>query len=266
MQSLGNGATANDQLRDGMAKVNDTMQKVGAVNTFITAPLFVADKALQFSIPSPKTNPDRSLNTKPDAYNQTTAEDMANLLLGLYECSEFNSGLRTFQPDNYTQTECKQAIELLSGNKIGRLIELGVPPGTRIAHKNGWAGEQSKGAVVADAAIVYAPSGPYILVVYIWESRATEDGRGSLDAWRAVEGISRVAYNYFNPEKPLLVARTPENELGAIDCVMPNPNYPERIDFNNINNGRFTPSGEIVADACVNYPACLSNPAFATKK
>lgn len=268
MQGIGNGNTANDRLRDGLARVNDTMQKVGAVNTFITAPLFVADKAFQFNIASPKASGtlDRSLNTNPDVYNQTTAEDMANLLLGLYECSEYNSGLRTFQPDNYTQTECKQALELLSGNKIGRLIELGVPPGVRIAHKNGWAGESGKGAVVADAAIVYSPAGAYVLVIYVWESRVTEDGRGSLDAWRAVEGMSRVVYNYFNPEKPLLVARTPENALGAIECVMPNPNFPERVDFNNINNGRFTPSGEIVPDACINYPACIADPKFASQK
>jgi hypothetical protein len=118
---------------------------------------------------------------------------------------------------------------------------------------------------VGDAAIVYAPGATYVLVVYIWEARATEDGRGSLDAWRAVEGISRVVYNYFDPEKPLLVARTPEFELGASDCVMPNPNHPERIDLNNIANGRFQPNGDLVTDACVNYPACLSNPEFSSK-
>jgi beta-lactamase class A len=266
MQSIGNGNDPSARLRDGLSKVNETMQGIGAGNTYINAPLFVADRSYEFSIPAPKTNPDKTLNTKPDPFNQTTAEDMANTLLGLYECSEYNSGLRTFFPDGYTQSECKQALELLSGNKIGRLIELGIPAGTRIAHKNGWAGSPRSGAVVGDAAIVYSPGGAYVLVVYVWESRATEDGRGSLDAWRALEGISRITYNYFNPEQPVLVARTPENELGAIDCVMPNPNYPERVDFNNINNGRFAPSGELVPDACVNYPACLSNPNASTKK
>lgn len=258
MQTSGVGNTENDMLRDGLKQVITTMQALGAKNTFIDAPLYVADKTYQYSIGAPKTNPDPHFNAHADPFSQTTAEDMAILLQELYDCSEYGSGLRTIYPDAYTQTECKQMVELLSGNVIGRLLELGIPPGTRLAHKNGWGGTARDGANVSDAGIVYSPGGNYIIAVYIWESRANQDGIGSLDTWKAVEGISRITYNYFNPDQPLMVSRVPENPMGAIDCVMPNAQHPERVDLNNIKSGRFDENGNIVPDACVNFPACTT--------
>ncbi len=262
LSGVGNGET-NEQLANGLAQVTNTVQTLGAKDTFIRAPLYVGDKRYEFSIPAPKTSPDPRFNAKPDPYSQTTAEDMAVLLQELYDCSEYGSGVMAVFPDNYTRTECKEIVELLSGNIIGRLIELGVPPGTRVAHKNGWGGAQggASGANVSDAAIVYSPGGTYILVVYMWEAKANADGLGSLQPWEAIEGISRIVYNYFNPDSPLLVSRVPENPLGAINCVMPNPNHPELLDLNNINSGRFDADGHILPDACVNYPdnqACFA--------
>jgi hypothetical protein len=63
-------------------------------------------------------------------------------------------------------------------------------------------------------------------------------------------------YNYFNSGAPLMVTRVPENPLGAIDCVMPNPETPERLDLSNIDNGRFTEEGYLEPDACYGYPSC----------
>jgi hypothetical protein len=42
---------------------------------------------------------------------------------------------------------------------------------------------------------------------------------------------------------------------------MPNVKFPERIDLNNIKNGRFDANGHIVPDACFNFPACETIPA-----
>jgi beta-lactamase class A len=256
MQLTGGGQTANAQLRNGLQNVQGTLQGIGAKNSYINAPMYVVDKEYQFSIPAPKTNPDKTIDTKADPFNQITAEDMAVALQAIYDCAKFNTGLLSIYPDNFTQTECQQMLELMRGNTIGRLLELGTPQGTPIAHKNGWGGTQKSGANVGDAGIVFSPNGDYLIVVYIWEYRANQDGIGSLDAWKALEGISRITYNYFNSDKPLTVARTPENQFGAIDCVMPNPNFADRVDLDNINNGRFNPDGSLVADACVNYPAC----------
>lgn len=269
IQASGSGTDDQRGFTTGLQTVMDTMQALGAKNTFIDAPLYVGDKTLQFSIAPPKTNPDKQFNANPDAYSQTTPNDMATLLKELYDCAEYGSGLRAaIDPNDFTQTRCKQMIELLSGNSIGRLIELGVPPGTRVAQKNGWGGTQATGANVSDAGIVFSPGGDYILVVYIWEKHANQDGIGSLDTWRAVEGISRITYNYFNSDSPLVTPRVPENPLGAIDCVMPNPtreqNGEDLIDLNNISSGRFDAQGKILNDACVNYPLCLNKSSDST--
>jgi beta-lactamase class A len=248
--------TTDNSMATGLRQTTNVAQTLGARNTFITANIFVDPKASPVTIEAPETNPNPNFNTRPDLWSQTTAEDMATLLQGIYDCAEYNSGIRAAYPDRFSQNECKQMIELMSGNVIGRLIELGVPEGTRVAHKNGWGGTADTGANVGDAAIVYSPGRTYILSVYMWEAQANQDGLGTLKPWEAMEGISRIVYNYFNPQQPLSVARVPENPYGAIDCVMPNPEFEERLDLNNINNGRFNPDGTMVEDACDGYPVC----------
>ncbi len=258
MQLSGTGNNAGDQLADGLAKVTDTARQLGASNTYISAPLYVADKQYQFQIPAPKTQPDTKFNASADPYSQTTANDMATLLHETYDCSEYGSGLVAAFPNSYTQSECKQMIELLSGNIIGRMIELGVPSGTRVAHKNGW-GKVGTGYNSSDAAILYTPGGNYILSIYMWEK--TDKEVGSILPWEVMEGISRMVYNFFNPDQPMIVARVPENQFTANDCIMPNPQHPERIDLNHISNGRFDANGNVVPDACYNYPQCDPIPA-----
>src|SRR5579859_6147031 len=254
----GSGPDKNSQIKDGLQQVINTVKTLGATNTYINAPIYVGDTSLQFSIPAPKTSPDKRYNAHPDPFSQTTPSDMATLLKELYDCTEYGSGLRAVYPNDFTQKKCQEMTELLSGNIIGRLIELGVPPGTRVAHKNGWGGTETNGANASDAAIVFTPGGNYILVVYFWE-KYNNQGLGSLDSWRMIEGMSRLVYNFFNPTKPLITPRVPENPNGAVNCVLPNPYHPELVSFENINNGRFDSSGNLVPDACVNYPGCLAN-------
>ena len=255
MQTVG-----NNDMAAGLTRVTNTIETLGATNSFINANIFVDPNAKPVVVARPTTHPDPTFNTRPDGNSQTTASDMATLLQEIYDCAEYNSGLRAPFPDRFTQAECKQMIELMSGNIIGRLIELGVPEGTRVSHKNGWGGNAQLGANVSDAAIVYSPRKTYILVTYMWDSQATNDGTRMGDNvmlhWETIEGISRLTYNYFNPDKPLAVARVPENQLTAVDCVMPNLQHPERIDLNNISNGRFNPDGSLASDACYNFPMC----------
>ena len=257
IQSVGTGNNKKDQLMDGLNHIVSSDKDLGAPNTFISAPLYVQDPSLVFSIPQPKTNVSKIVNAHPDYFSQTTPTDMATLLKQLYDCAQYGSGLRAIDPQGFTQKKCQQMIELMSGNVIGRLSELGIPAGTRDAHKNGWGGTTKDGANVSDAALIFTPGGDYVFSTYIWEQyTVSADGIGSIDTWDAVEGMSRVVYNYFNPDKPLTTARTPQNPLTAIDCVMPNPQHEERVSFDDVRSGRFNPDGTLVADACVNYPAC----------
>ena len=97
-------------------------------------------------------------------------------------------------PDEITQVECQTMITLLTGNKLGLLIEAGVPEGTRVAHKHGWVSIAGIMNTLGDAGIVYTPGGNYVLVVFlyqpiqlIWEPAST-----------LVADLASAVYNYYN--------------------------------------------------------------------
>lgn len=252
MQFSGAGVNERAKLEDGLRQVTKTMQQVGANYTFINAPLWVGQPGWSINDnPPPVPNP--NYDALPDRWSRTTPENMAIILHELYDCAEYGSGLMASMPQAFTQSECKQMIELLSGNIIGRMIELGMPPGTRFAHKNGWApGRESWNN--ADAGIVYSPGGNYIIVLYTWERLKPGQTTGNIELWQLMEEASRVVYNFFNPATPLTTPRPPDNPFTALDCVM--PASPEQLDFTNIRNGRFDENGYLVSTACYGFPNC----------
>jgi beta-lactamase class A len=261
MQLVGEGANERRQMEDGLQKLMALMQTLGAPNTYINAPIFVDPEAQPWSIPAPVTTSLRTPDAKADLFSQTTAQDMGTLMQHIYDCAQYNSGLMAIAPDKFTASECQQILELLSGNVINRLIELGVPHGTKVAHKNGWGGAPGgrSGANVSDAAIVFSPGGDYVLVVYIWETFATESGTSTtMTTWETTEGISRIVYNYFNPDQPMLSSRAPINPLTAVDCVLPGTTA--ELDLTNIRRGRFDDQGNMLATACYGWPTCYTPP------
>ena len=119
------------------------------------------------------------------------------LLTDLYHCAELNGGaLRAVFPNRITQAECNAMIDTLTRNNTPFLIEAGVPDGTRIAHKHGWVSDVFTGAIrtIGDAAIVYTPSGDYVLVIYfshptqlVWDPMS-----------KLIGDLSEAIYNYYN--------------------------------------------------------------------
>jgi len=245
MQAVGQGNTAEAQLRDGLNQVSCTAQHLGATHTYISAPLYVADRAYEFetAVCRPKTPGDTTYNTNPDLYNQTTARDMGGLLTAIYDCANNGTGLRVALPGDYTPTECQQMIEVMSGNRIDRLMELGTPPGTKIAHKNGWGRETS-----ADAGIVFSPGGDYVFVMFVWEKDTDGNNLPTIFSWEVIEEVSRLTYNFFNPEAPLLQRREPINAFTAIDCVT--VGRPEDVNLNDVNANRLDADGNPLPTAC----------------
>lgn len=231
MQIIGGG---NDIFR-GLASVTETAQYLGARNTFISAPFVLGVEGQQFgSIPAPPTSPNPNFNTRPDPYNQTTAEDLGTLLGMVYDCANYGSGLMAAIPDgSFTQNECRQMLELMSGNHLQRLLQGGIPPNTRISHKNGWLNNMH-----GDAGIVYPPNGRnYIISVFVWEDT---DFFSFTRAWPLIEGISRAAWNYFSPETPLLAPRTDLPQEGAAACDGPDGFLPPfgQVNLNDIDSWR----------------------------
>lgn len=233
MQIIGQRVSGAQDIFAGIADVTGTTQYLGARNTYITAPFVLGvDGQVLGSIPSPRTSPNPNFNTNPDAYNQTTAEDMGTLFSMIYDCAFYGSGLMTAYPEGeITQTECRQMLDLMSANDLLRLLQGGIPEGVRISHKNGWIFDMT-----GDSGIVFSPNGRhYVISVFLWEQAEFQDYE---KLWPLIEGVSRAAWNYFNPERPLVAPRA-NLPVTAQECQGNFlPPGPEFVDLNNINGWR----------------------------
>jgi beta-lactamase class A len=249
-------AYSEDQwMARGLDQLSCTAQTLGASHTFMNAWIWLGQGSPVspvFSVCLPETPGNPDINTTPDPNSQTTAEDMGLMLSEIYDCTQHGSGLMAIYPHDITQTECRWMENLLSGNRIDRLIELGVPLGTRVEHKNGW-GQRGDATWIGDgtsgdAAIVFSPGGTYVLAVYTWS--IGDDGIEGpiIQDWELIEEISRLVYNYFNPSAPLFERRTPINPYTAIDCVTVSSTTDVNLD--DINANRLDANGDPLPTAC----------------
>jgi len=191
---------ASDRLMDrissgrGPLVISEDLKALGLENTFIGGYFFDGAPLLQvFNTPA---NQRGDVYTAPDIYNQTTPSDMGTLLADLYQCSQNGGGaLVAAFPGKIDQAACQQMIEYLRRDRIGVLLEAGVPEGTAIAHKHGWISGPS-GIIqnISDAGIVYTPGGNYVIVIYVFHPVQA--------VWEPVSAmiaqISQAVYNYFN--------------------------------------------------------------------
>ena len=178
----------------GPLVVSETMKALGLQNTFLAGYFYDGAPILQiFHTPA---NQRTDVNTDPDIYSQTTPSDIGSLLEDIYQCSQTGGGaLVAAFPGQIDQSSCQKMIQYLEEDKIGVLIQSGVPEGTAVAHKHGWVTDPS-GVIhnVSDAAIVYTPGGNYILAIYVYHPNQI--------IWDEVSkmyaDLSRAIYNYFN--------------------------------------------------------------------
>lgn len=181
----------------GPLEVTRTMKALGLKNTFLAGMFYIGAPLLnRYSTPA---NTRTDIFTDPDPYNQTTPVDIGLLLNDIYECAQNGGGsFAAAFPAEITQNECKSMITYLTRNHIGVLIEAGVPEGTKVAHKHGWAVDPVDGLMhtVGDAALVYTPGGNYILTIFIHDdAQIVWDAANKLFA-----DLSSAVYNYFNLE------------------------------------------------------------------
>ncbi len=182
----------------GPLVVTEDMKKIGLENTFLAgffcSAEFPCPPLQKFETPA---NQRKDVVTDPDIFNQTTPSDIGMLLSDIYQCAEEGGGaLVAAFPDKLNSEICKQMITFLASDKIGVLIEAGVPEGTQVAHKHGWISDPSSLVIhnISDAAIVYTPGGNYVLVIYAYHPEQT--------VWEPVSALfaqmSQAVYNYYN--------------------------------------------------------------------
>jgi beta-lactamase class A len=185
-----------DEVRGPLA-VSEDMKTLGLPNTFLAGYFFDGAPLLQsFNTPA---NQRQDVVTNPDAYNQVTPSEIGSLLADLYQCSETGGGgLVAAFPAKMNQTVCQQMVTDLTRDRIGVLLEAGLPEGTKIAHKHGWiSGPTGIIQNISDAAIIYTPGGNYVLTIYVYHPVQA--------VWEPVSGmfanLSEAVYNYYNPAK-----------------------------------------------------------------
>jgi beta-lactamase class A len=183
----------------GPLLVTKDMETLGLASTFLGGFFYTGAPLLLPGRQTPgNTHPE--VNTDPDLYNQTTASEMGMLLTDIYQCADQGGGaLIAAFGDEITQAECQQMINQLAQDKIGVLIELGVPDGTRVAHKHGWVNDAFFVTHnVADAAIVYTPRGDFVLTAYMYHPvQIIFDSANQL-----IADLASAAYNYYNLPQP----------------------------------------------------------------
>lgn len=180
----------------GASRTTDFLRQLGLQRTFIVAPYVIdPDNPLIPSQPIvlPQTDADQT-SAAPDPSNQLTVDEVGWLLSGIYQCAYGDDGpLREQFGDSYTQDECRQTLNVMSKNKIGALIEAGVPENIRIAHKHGWIADTH-----GDAGVVFTPGGDYVLVMALYNPTWLDFS----ESFPLMGEVSRTVYNYYNPENP----------------------------------------------------------------
>lgn len=183
----------------GPLLVTSDIQSLGMENSFIAGYFYLGAPLLNLYETIANQRSDAFID--PDVYNQTTPEDIGKLLSMIYDCSINSSAtlIRETQ-GKITQAECNLIIETLAANKMGALMEAGLPEGLKIAHKHGWSQERD-GLVhsFSDVGIVYGPEENFILTVFTYSpNQLLFDIANPLFA-----RISQTIYNGFNPNNQI---------------------------------------------------------------
>ncbi|MGD8586994.1 MAG: serine hydrolase [Chloroflexota bacterium] len=174
--------------------LTESMRHLGLVNTFMAVPYDATPPAYRQTTYVTPANSKGEALTQPDETMQSTAEEIGSLLAMIYYCSKGGGPLLAVYPDELTPDECQAIIDLMILNEEGNLIRYGVPEGTPVSHKHGWAR-----ATHADAGIVYSPGGDFVIVEYL-----DQPGDWLLAdvSFPILREIARAAYNYFNIDDP----------------------------------------------------------------
>ncbi len=183
---------ALDEVR-GPLVVTETIQTLGLENTFLAGYFYPGAALLKFY--NTPANMRTDISTNPDIYSQTTPADIGMLLQDIYLCAQTGGGaLVAAFPGQITQASCQEMILYLERDRLGALIQAGVPEGTVVAHKHGWVTDGGVMNHVSDAGIVFTPGGNYILTIYTYHPVQV--------IWEQVSPLyaelSRAIYNYFN--------------------------------------------------------------------
>jgi len=222
----------------GAERVSDFLQELGLRRTFIYTP-YANDPFITPQAPLTRTTDADQTSAQPDPYNQMTIGEMGTLLNSMVQCAVNERGPLLETPalsGAFTPAECRQMLDLMTYNRIGRLIEVGVPADVPVAHKHGWIDDTH-----GDAAVVFSPGGTYIIAMVLHNPIWLEFSESA----PLIEEASRLVYNYFNPDVPLSEVRvdTSVGDLAACNASLLGSPAVEMLLRGDSTRPLFTPAG-----------------------
>ncbi len=181
-----------DEVR-GPLVVSEDMAELGLENTFLGMYYLDPTPLILYETPA---NTRQDVFLAPDPFNQTIPAEAGLLLAAIYQCAEDGQGLliETF-PGEINLEKCQLMVDTLAANRIGLLIEAGVPAEATVAHKHGWAPDtDGQLRFMSDVGMVFSPGGDYVLNVFVYDSERLDFDQGN----RLVARLSQTVYNFFN--------------------------------------------------------------------
>ncbi len=187
LRQIGRIQAGNDSAFAGVEVLNQSLKRLGLVNTFMAAPYDTDDLPRRIVTPA---NSRTDLTTYPDPYMQITPLEAGMCLEMIYQLARGGGTLMAAYPGSFTAEEGQAMIDLMAQNHEAILLEGGLPPDATIAHKHGYVADTH-----ADTAIILVPEGhDFVLVVFIYANTEWLGDR-SLPFFR---DLATAAYNYFN--------------------------------------------------------------------
>ncbi len=175
--------------------VTKNMKEIGLNSTFLNGMFYLGAPPLSVRPVTPG-NSRTDVFADPDPYSQTTPSEMGALLADLYQCAQDSGGaLIAAFPDKVSPPTCQLLIDFMAQDKLGSLIQGGVPDGTLVPHKHGYV-PASDGIVhdISDAGIVYTPGGNFVIAIYTYHPVTN-----IWDITNPLIGdLTKAVYNYFN--------------------------------------------------------------------
>ena len=175
--------------------VTQNMKAIGLNSTFLNGFFYLGAPPLSVR-PITPGNSRTDVSTDPDPYSQTTPSEMGSLLADIYHCAQNSGGaLIAAFPDKVSPDTCQLLIDFMAQDKLGSLIQGGVPDGTLVPHKHGYV-PASDGVVrdTSDVGIVYTPGGNFVLSIYTYHPIT--------NIWDItnplIGNLAKAVYNYFN--------------------------------------------------------------------
>lgn len=180
---------------NGPVIVTQNMEALGLKSTFLGGMFFLGAPNLLPGRITPG-NSRTDVFADPDPYSQTTPAEMGSLLADIYHCAQNSGGaLIAAFPDKVNPATCQLLIDFMAQDKLGSLIQGGVPDGTLVPHKHGYV--LSRDGVMhdtSDVGIVYSPGGNFVLSIYTYHPVQ--------NIWDITNplfvNLTQAVYNYFN--------------------------------------------------------------------